>query len=213
MQAFSLIAILQLIAAGNSVLSPKVYSAGPGAQCQAQQALDNIDQSIFETLSTLVPLPSPCSIGPWTRVAYLNIMSDPSQQCPPSWRLYSANGVRACGRQITTSIGGCNSQIYTIQQSVQYRRVCGRIIGYQIGSPDVFHDQQLSIDESYVDGVSVTYGDPRKHIWTFAGGVSETIVTTRADHACPCALMEQQSECNSHQHLLVTTISVNQEIH
>ena len=193
MQVFHLIAILQLIAsaAGNSVvLSPKVlyYSIGSDVtQCQAQQALDSIDQSVFESLSTLVQLPPPCGIGPWTRVAYLNNMSDPSEQCPPSWRLYSANGVRACGRQVTTSTtGGCNSQKYTVQQS--YQRVCGQIIGYQIGSTNVFHNQQLSIDEPYVDGVSVTYGDPRKHIWTFAGGISETIAFSVETSSCPCAL-------------------------
>ena len=52
-------------------------------------------------------------------------------------------------------------------------------------------DKQLSIDEAYVDGVSVTYGVPRKHIWTFAGGLSETLVTSFPDHekyTCPCAL-------------------------
>ena len=67
MQVFHLIAILQIIAAGNSVLSPKVYYfTGPGAQCQAQQVLESINQSVFESLSTLVNLPPPCGIGPWT---------------------------------------------------------------------------------------------------------------------------------------------------
>ena len=192
MQAFSLIAILHLIAAGNSVLSPNVYySTGPDAQCQAQQTLNSIEQSVFESLSTLVNLPPPCSIGPWTRVAYLN-MYDPLEQCPPSWRLYSANGVRACGRQVTTSTtGGCNSHTYTVRQGLQYQKVCGRIIGYQIGSTNVFENQQLTIDESYVDGVSVTYGYPRKHIWTFAAGISETIVNLVSAQtlSCPCALV------------------------
>ena len=69
--------------------------------------------------------------------------------------------------------------------------MCGRIIGYQIGSTNVFENQQLSIDESYVDGVSVTYGDPRSHIWTFAAGISETIVNlvTAQTLSCPCALV------------------------
>jgi hypothetical protein len=66
--------------------------------------------------------------------------------------------------------------------------VCGRIIGYQIGSTNDFHDQQLTIDEPYVDGVSVTYGDPHRHIWTFAGGISETIVNAFPTLSCPCAL-------------------------
>jgi hypothetical protein len=48
----------------------------------------------------------------------------------------------------------------------------------------------LLIDEPYVDGVSVTYGVPRRHIWTFAGGISETIVNTQRHihNSCPCAL-------------------------
>ena len=96
------------------------------------------------------------------------------------------NGVMACGRQVTTT-GGCNSQNYTVQQN--YQKVCGRIIGYQIGSTNVFENRQLSIDESYVDGVSVTYGVPRKHIWTFAGGISETIVAAFPTLSCPCAVV------------------------
>ena len=194
-----LTAILHLVAAQNSnnksilTLSPSVIS-GPtaGGTCQSQRtavdtAIQSIHQSVQEVLSSTI-LPQ-CGDGLWTRVAYLN-MTDRSQQCPPPWRLYRANGVRACGRPVTSaSTGGCYSQNYTVQCS--YDKVCGRIIGYQVGSPDVFGDQQLSIDEPYVDGVSVTYGEPRRHIWTFAGGLSEMIVMSFTDHekyTCPCAL-------------------------
>ena len=31
----------------------------------------------------------------------------------------------------------------------------------------------MTIDERYVDGVSLTYGNPRQHIWTFAGAIDE----------------------------------------
>ena len=177
MLVFSLIVVLQLVSAqrlNSFTLSPLV-NPGPNA-CQSQSAAvdmarQNIDRSVREILSTIAnpPASNPsCGDGSWTRVAYLN-MTDPLQQCPASWRLYSANGVRACGRPVTTSTtGGGYSQIYTVQQS--YRRVCGRIIGYQIGSTDVFDDMLYSIDEPYVDGVSVTYGVPRRHIWTFAAG-------------------------------------------
>ena len=156
MQVFHLIAILQLIAI--IVLSPKVYSTGPDTQCQAQQALRGVWHARLTLARVGIQLPPPCSSGPWTRVASLN-MSDPLEQCPPSWRLYSANGVRACGRQVTTSTtGGCYSQNYTIQKSLPYQRVCGQIIGYQIRSTesDVFGDLLLSINEPYVDGVSVS---------------------------------------------------------
>ena len=185
--------ILQLVA-GQYSLSTKLIP-GPPDPCQSCEqraavdvAIQNIHHARDEILSALSPHYQ-CGSGLWTRIAYLN-MSDPLQQCPPFWRLYSANGVRACGRQVTTSTtGGCNSHTYTVRQSLQYRKVCGQIVGYQIGSTNVFHDQQLSIDEPYVDGVSVTYGDPRRHIWTFAGGISETIVDAWPTLSCPCALV------------------------
>ena len=187
-----LTAILQLVAAQNNnlLLNAKLIPGLPDS-CQSREqraAVDTAIQSIHQILSTL-SLQGQCGSRLWTRVAYLN-MTDPLQQCPPSWRPYSANGVRACGRPVTlATTGKCYSQNYTTQ--LNYRRVCGRIIGYQIGSTDAFHGGQ-SIDEPYVDGVSVTYGEPRKHIWTFASGLSETIVTTHSNHErynCPCALI------------------------
>ena len=40
---------------------------------------------------------------------------------------------------------------------VKYSRVCGKIIGYQYGTPDAFYpyylDQSRTIDSQYVDGV------------------------------------------------------------
>ena len=65
-----------------------------------------------------------------------------------------------------------------------YNRICGRAIGYSTGSSDAFaeiHDfrNSLSIDEPYVDGISVTHGSPRQHIWCFAAGHG-------AYYRCPC---------------------------
>ena len=39
-------------------------------------------------------------------------------------------------------------------------------------------------NNAYLDGLSITHGSPRKHIWSYAAGVSED-----ADHDtnCPCA--------------------------
>ena len=62
-------------------------------------------------------------------------------------------------------------------QGIQYSQVCGRIIGYQVGHPQAFHlensNEPQVIDSSYVDGVSLTFGSPRKHIWTFANATDE----------------------------------------
>ena len=107
-------------------------------------------------------------------------MSDPSQQCPSVWREYITPH-RVCGRRSLT--GSCEGLTYTAG-SEQYDQVCGRIIGYQIGSTAVFRGASQSINNIYVDGVSVTRGSPRQHIWTFADGVDEQ---TRYHYAtCPC---------------------------
>ena len=114
----------------------------------------------------------------WRRVAYLN-MSDSSQQCPSTWREYTTPH-RVCGRRST----GCEGLNYTTG-SEQYNQVCGRIIGYQLGNTDAFLGSSRSIDTSYVEGVSVTNGSPRQHVWTFANGLAE--VSTSYPYAlCPC---------------------------
>ena len=125
--------------------------------------------------------------GGWTRVAYLN-MSDPSQQCPTDFRLYNKSGVRACGRQ-SSSLGGCNSVTFSTY-GISYSQVCGRVLGYQYASPDAisnYHGSGIdpiashnSIDTPYVDGVSITRGSPRQHIWTLMAGLREGAVD------CPC---------------------------
>ena len=126
---------------------------------------------------------SNCGPGLWRRVAYLN-MSDPSHQCPPVWREYSANGVRACGCPANAPGQSCYSMNYL--SSTQFNRVCGRVIGYQVGSTDAFEFQQYDINDAYVDGVSITYGEPRTHIWTYAAGISEIITFSTARYTCPC---------------------------
>ena len=61
------------------------------------------------------------------------------------------------------------------------------IIGYQYASPDSFRDLDRSgntINDNYVDGISLTYGSPRIHIWTFAAGLGERDI--QASYSCPC---------------------------
>ena len=61
--------------------------------------------------------------------------------------------------------------------------MCGRAVGYQVQSPDGFYSN--SINAPYVDGVSVTYGNPRNHIWSFGVGVTENSPLHRP-YNCPC---------------------------
>ena len=123
--------------------------------------------------------------GGWLRVTELD-MTDSSHQCPSGLLERIDSGIRTCGRTTSLSSPGCSSVIFTVPSN--YSQVCGKIIGFQVGSPDTFgdtgHGTNPSIDTFYVDGVSLTHGNPRQHIWTFAAGLDE--VATRPQYNCPC---------------------------
>ena len=127
------------------------------------------------------------SSGGWMRVAYLN-MSDPTEECPPGFRLYSQNGIRACGRP--TSLGGYCQSVKFPSYSISYSQVCGQVIGYQYGHVDGIdprRSQKNNLNGAYVDGVSITRGNPRQHIWTFIAALQENAFTDGGWHECPCA--------------------------
>ena len=133
---------------------------------------------------------SNCGYGDWVRIAYLN-MSDPDQQCPNAWRGYS-DPVRSCGRPVT-SRSSC-ATVYFSSNGKQYSSVCGRALGYQKGSPDGFGstDFDTTLDGIYVDGISMTHGSPRTHIWTFAAGLYTG--ENRNGNNCPCEGGRQQPD-------------------
>ena len=51
---------------------------------------------------------------------------------------------------------------------------CGRIIAYQFGATNATIKGANNISSAYVDGVSLTHGNPRQHIWTFAAALDES---------------------------------------
>ena len=124
--------------------------------------------------------------GGWRRVVYLD-MSDPCTctTCPSGWKL-TGYSKRTCGRA-TDGTNTCDSATFPVRVG-EYTRICGRIRAYQYASTDGFWSYHLgqvtTIDGAYVDGVSVTHGTPRNHIWTFAAGVSEGNPTRH--NVCPC---------------------------
>ena len=121
-----------------------------------------------------------CGIGGgWTRLGKLD-MTESSAQCPSSLLMVTQSGTRIC----TKNRAGCHS-IPIPSQGVSYSQVCGRVRGYQKYTLDAFfHHQSSSIDSPYVDGVSITHGSPRKHIWSLAAGFSES--TKNVKYGCPC---------------------------
>ena len=121
--------------------------------------------------------------GGWRRCIYLD-MTDPSTTCPSGWKL-TEYSKRTCGR--ATDGYNCASATFPVRGG-EYNRICGRIRSYQWGSPDALaahHSQPpTTIGSPYVDGVSVTHGTPRNHIWTFAAGISESRPSILS--SCPC---------------------------
>ena len=116
--------------------------------------------------------------GGWMRVAELD-MTDSSHQCPSGLRQRTDSGKRTCRIDSTRNI--CSSVVFPINDRI-YSQVCGKIIAYQFASPDAFSHRGnvITIDENYVDGISLTHGNPRHHIWTFAA------VADELGSACPC---------------------------
>ena len=57
--------------------------------------------------------------------------------------------------------------------------MCGRVVGYQFGSTDAvdtgFGSNHNNLNADYVDGVSITCGSPRQHVWTLMALHSELI--------------------------------------
>ena len=83
-------------------------------------------------------------------------MSESTVNCPSGFRLYQSRNVRACGRPVTSS-GSCVSVEFPSNYLNSY----------------------------YVDGVSITHGSPRHHVWTLlASGFDELV---DAHENCPCA--------------------------
>ena len=121
------------------------------------------------------------STGGWMRVAHLD-MTDPSNLCPTGFRNINSP-TRTCGRPGS----GCYSMTFPLDE-ISYSRVCGRVIAYQYYSSNAFasyfSNRARTIDDAYVDGVSLTHGhNPRKHIWTFANAYDEN----HSDSSrCPC---------------------------
>ena len=119
------------------------------------------------------------STGGWTRAIYLD-MTDPNTNCPSGWRLNTGYSKRTCEPYSS----GCTSVFFPVSVGA-YNRVCGRVTAYQYATTHAFHyGRATTIDEAYVDGVSLTHGSPRQHIWTFAAGVSEASTTDY--RSCPC---------------------------
>ena len=117
----------------------------------------------------------------WMRIADINAADGDS--CPSGWRKITSPTI-AC--RAPNNNAGCHSAYFSTY-NVPYNRVCGMVVGYQKGSTDGFQAsiRKNSINRPYLDGVSITYGTSRKHLWSYAAGYNEYLDRSQAV-TCPC---------------------------
>ena len=120
--------------------------------------------------------------GGWMRVYSFNI-TDNIGTCPIGLNTITSPR-KLCGK----SSSRCVSVMFPVQ-GVEYSQVCGKIIGFQDGTPDAFFRfsaYQTTVDTNYIDGISLTHGQsPRQHIWTFVAALHEA--ENHPLSVCPCS--------------------------
>ena len=116
--------------------------------------------------------------GGWMQVVDVDMNRDDS--CPGTWHKITTPR-RLCLGSIAA---GCASAHFYMK-GVNYEHICGQAKAYQKGHMDAFQTTIQSIDGNYVEGISITIGSPRKHVWTYAVGLSDDYNYSKVN--CPCA--------------------------
>ena len=124
--------------------------------------------------------------GGWTTIVKLD--TSKGDACPFGWTKITAPGDSpkvVC--RSGNDAGGCYSAIFTTY-NITFNKICGQVKGYMKGTPNGFYSTKYdtkSINDYYVDGLSITLGNPRKHVWTYAIGLSDD--GNYPNENCPCA--------------------------
>ena len=127
--------------------------------------------------------------GGWMRIADHD--TSRGDDCPSGWtKITTPNqppypAIPVC-RSPSDTLAGCFSTYFSVNNA-SYNAVCGKIKGYQKGSPSAFDETSTySLNNHYVEGISITLGNPRKHVWTYAVGLHDR--DREPTHTCPCTL-------------------------
>ena len=153
----------------------EIYQRNPTSRGSVGQYWIKTSEGLFEVTCNM-KLKYGGVEGGWMQVVDVDMNRDNS--CPGTWQMITTPR-RLCLGLIT--VGCASAQFYV--KGVDYEHICGQAKGYQKGGVDSFHPH--SIDGIYVDGISITLGSPRKHVWTYAAGLSDNYDYPRWN--CPCA--------------------------
>ena len=123
--------------------------------------------------------------GGWMRIGHVD-MTDGRTECPRGLEYAEIEGKGLCQKP-RNQTPGCSSTAFGVQ-GIRYSKVCGKVIGYQYYDPNGFGPARYSntISGTYIDGVSITHGSPKQHIWSLVAATDE-VYHLGGDHSgCPC---------------------------
>ena len=174
------------------LLCPGYRETNPTTSCKAiHECNPNAPSGNYWVNGTSGPVQVNClmdtnncgnTTGGWMRAAYIN-MTNVNNTCPQGLNYTMEFSTRMCTRSHSNSMS-CSSVTFPTH-GVTYTKVCGRAQGYQFFSTLSFYNNHPAIEGSYVSGLSVTFGSPRNHIWTFAAGRTKN--SPGNIYNCPCA--------------------------
>ena len=127
---------------------------------------------------------SNCGAGVWMRAGYFDMRGFGTKCPPPLHKLTQGN------RNYCTRNGqGCSS-IHFGSLGKNYSAICGHVIAYHYGNMNAFRPGKQSINDAYADGILITRGYPKQHVWTYTIGDNAAnpsgSYNTQKD-VCPCA--------------------------
>ena len=125
----------------------------------------------------------PIHLGPdWITIAAFDLSR--GDECPSS---FVKQHMQSLDKYVCSASNfGCSSHIYKLN-GIFYNEIAGVVRGYQKGTTEAFQASWdgNGINQPYVDGVSITIGSPRQHMWTYAAGF--TLLGNYPDFNCPCS--------------------------
>ncbi len=136
---------------------------------QSKNQLRNETEVILRSL-----YPSMSDEKKWIKLSSID-MDNSSHSCPSPWIMVTSPS-RLCASS------SCDS-IVSLSVNAPYSRIRGKVIGNATGLPDGFHQHvsNPSIEMGYLDGVSITHGHPRQHVWSLTTSPYEDYFSQ-----CPC---------------------------
>ena len=185
-------------------------SSCPGKSCDAIYQINELTRGksgFYHVMSTVHKVYCDMGLecggykGGWMRIADIDTRRKKSKDsCPKGWGSISSP-FAACRSK--SNDPGCSSTSFSVN-GASYRKICGKARGYQKDTTDAFggprrqrgsstFDYIIDINDAYVDGLSITIGSPRQHVWTFSSGNNDNnsafvdVSKTTDEHTCPCA--------------------------